>query len=45
MNLIVLIVLSPKAIKIVKDYSTAIKEKKEPIFVPKEYDIDDYTGA
>lgn len=45
MNLIVLVILSPKAIKIVKDYSKAVREKKEIAFKPEDYGIDDYTGA
>lgn len=45
MNLIVLMVLSPKAINIVKDYSKAKKSGKEPVFIPSKYGINDSTGA
>ncbi|MDO5328515.1 MAG: alanine/glycine:cation symporter family protein [Coriobacteriia bacterium] len=45
MNLIVLMILSPKAISIVKDYSKALKDGIKPTFDPDKYGIDDDTCA
>lgn len=44
-NIISLLVLSPKVAAIVKDYTKAIRAKEKPVFVPKKYGIDDYTNA
>lgn len=45
MNLIVLLILSPKAIAIVRDYGKALRAKETPVFIPEKYGIEDKTGA
>ena len=44
-NIICLLILSPKAVKIVKDFTAEVKAKKKPKFVPEKYGIEDTTGA
>lgn len=45
LNIIAVLILSPKAIKIFKDYNNAIKQNDKPKFVPDKYGIKDPTDA
>lgn len=44
-NIIAIALLSPKAVALLKDYEKQKKEGKDPAFDPKEFGIEDETGA
>lgn len=44
-NIVCLLLLAPKTVAIVKDFTKDIKEKREPVFHPEKFDIEDKTGA
>ena len=44
-NIIAIALLAPKAVALLKDYEKQKKEGKEPAFDPKEFGIEDETGA
>ena len=44
-NIIAIALLAPKAVALLKDYEKQKKEGKDPAFDPKEFEIEDETGA
>ena len=44
-NIIAIALLAPKAVALLKDYEKQKKEGKDPAFDPKEFGIEDETGA
>lgn len=44
-NFVCLLILSPKVVKIVKDYSSDLRKGIKPTFNPEKYGIEDNTGA
>ena len=44
-NIIAIVLLAPKAVALLKDYEKQKKEGKDPAFDPKEFGVEDETGA